>query len=246
MVVAAPRISPLELPVRKTRLHSTGEHLLLRRTAPCRPLGPGARDTHVSLCGPDAHACTPTPCIHRDAAANACVDGGAQDGARRRTPPPRASHLPFLQMGQHWSGSYTGSTHSVWGHADTVHSTSPLASQRHRSHGDTWNRSPRSGVPPPSRSREPRPLPPKPEAIRLLQGCGKNVARRFSERRRGLPAGLLGLGRARGDRARGGAGSLSPVPSPLPPLPSGRRAVSSWPSHCVFEERLWFLPMLSK
>lgn len=58
---------------------------------------------------------------------------------------PLARHVPFLQMGQHWSGSYTGSTHSVWGHADTVHSTSPLASQRHRSHGDTWNRSPRSG-----------------------------------------------------------------------------------------------------
>lgn len=54
-------------------------------------------------------------------------------------------HLPFLQMGQHWSGSYTGSTHSVWGQADTVHSTSPLASQRHRSHGDTWDTSPWSG-----------------------------------------------------------------------------------------------------
>ena len=56
---------------------------------------------------------------------------GAQGQPRR--------HLPFLQMGQHWSGSYTGSTHSVCGHADTAHSTSPLASQRHRSHGDTCN-----------------------------------------------------------------------------------------------------------
>lgn len=60
-------------------------------------------------------------------------------------PLPTAFHVPFLQMGQHWSGSYTGSTHSVWGHADTVHSTSPLASQRHLSHGDTWNTSPASG-----------------------------------------------------------------------------------------------------
>lgn len=51
-------------------------------------------------------------------------------------------HSPFLQMGQHWSGSYTGSTHSVWGQAETVHSTSPLASQRHLSHGETWNTNP--------------------------------------------------------------------------------------------------------
>lgn len=41
-------------------------------------------------------------------------------------------------MGQHWSGSYSGSTHSVWGQAATVHRTSPLGSHRHFSHGDTW------------------------------------------------------------------------------------------------------------
>lgn len=58
---------------------------------------------------------------------------------RHRGAGPPRTHLPFLQMGQHWSGSYTGSTHSVCGHADTAHSTSPLASQRHRSHGDTCN-----------------------------------------------------------------------------------------------------------
>lgn len=45
---------------------------------------------------------------------------------------------PLLQMGQHWSGSYFGSTHSVWGQAATVHNTSPLGSHRHFSHGDTW------------------------------------------------------------------------------------------------------------
>ena len=67
----------------------------------------------------------------REGAREPARHGGAQ-GQRRR-------HLPFLQMGQHWSGSYTGSTHSVCGHADTAHSTSPLASQRHRSHGDTCN-----------------------------------------------------------------------------------------------------------
>lgn len=41
-------------------------------------------------------------------------------------------------MGQHCSGSYSGSTHSVWGQAATEHNTSPLGSHRHFSHGDTW------------------------------------------------------------------------------------------------------------
>lgn len=72
---------------------------------------------------------------------------GARDRGRRG----RAHvHLPFLQMGQHWSGSYTGSTHSVCGHADTAHSTSPLASQRHRSHGDTCNTGHGHSTAPPS------------------------------------------------------------------------------------------------
>lgn len=48
-------------------------------------------------------------------------------------------NLPVLQMGQHWSGSYSGSTHSVWGQAATLHNTSPLGSHRHFSHGDIWN-----------------------------------------------------------------------------------------------------------
>lgn len=47
-------------------------------------------------------------------------------------------HSPPLQMGQHWSGSYSGSTHSVWGQAATEHNTSPLGSHLHFSHGDTW------------------------------------------------------------------------------------------------------------
>lgn len=44
--------------------------------------------------------------------------------------------LPFLQMGQHCSGSYTGLTHSGTAQSDTTQCTSLFGSQRHHSQGD--------------------------------------------------------------------------------------------------------------
>lgn len=168
----------------------------------------------MSLCGlTHSRLYTRRPFVHCEAAANSCAGGGAQEGARKRTPPPRASHLPFLQMGQHCSGSYTGSTHSVWGHADTVHSTSPLASQRHLSHGDTWNRSPRSGcLPRLYHARLASPFPragSRPPCCRIA--AKTFPARRSLERGRGAAAGPWQGPQVR--RCAGGHGV--PLPSPL-------------------------------
>lgn len=44
--------------------------------------------------------------------------------------------LPFLQMGQHCSGSYTGFTHSGTAQSDTTQCTSLFGSQRHHSQGE--------------------------------------------------------------------------------------------------------------
>lgn len=53
----------------------------------------------------------------------ACVSGGDEC-------------LPFLQMGQHCSGSYTGFTHSGTAQSDTTQCTSLFGSQRHHSQGE--------------------------------------------------------------------------------------------------------------
>lgn len=44
--------------------------------------------------------------------------------------------LPFLQMGQHCSGSYKGFTHSGTAQSDTTQCTSLFGSQRHHSQGE--------------------------------------------------------------------------------------------------------------
>lgn len=68
---------------------------------------------------------------------------GSEDGENREREKglEEHDHLPLLHTGQHRSGSYSGSTHSVCGQADSEHRTSPLGSQRHFSHGDTWKHS---------------------------------------------------------------------------------------------------------
>jgi len=48
----------------------------------------------------------------------------------------RDGYLPFLQMGQHCSGSYTGLTHSGTAQSDTTQCTSLFGSQRHHSQAD--------------------------------------------------------------------------------------------------------------
>lgn len=110
---------------------------------------PGAQRARTRVLGRgckyrNSQASQPAPCSLSGPASHRASLPASTEGARERARHGGAQgqprrHLPFLQMGQHWSGSYTGSTHSVCGHADTAHSTSPLASQRHRSHGDTCN-----------------------------------------------------------------------------------------------------------
>lgn len=46
--------------------------------------------------------------------------------------------LPFLQMGQHCSGSYTGLTHSGTAQSATTQCTSLFGSQRHHSQAEGW------------------------------------------------------------------------------------------------------------
>lgn len=53
--------------------------------------------------------------------------------------------LPFLQMGQHCSGSYTGFTHSGTAQSDTTQWTSLFGSQRHHSQGEGCEQRRRGG-----------------------------------------------------------------------------------------------------
>lgn len=102
-----------------------------------RVLGRGCKCQNSQASHP-ASCSLSRPASHR-ASLPASMESAGEPVRHRGAQGQLRMHLPFLQMGQHWSGSYTGSTHSVCGHADTAHSTSPLASQRHRSHGDTCN-----------------------------------------------------------------------------------------------------------